>query len=90
MDSEIPEDLSHYNILILDLTTRATNCLRNGDIHTIGQLTGKTEAELLHRKGLGVDTLAHIKEKLANFGLALREAETPPAEAQPLAQITTT
>ena len=57
----------------LELTVRAENCLHAEDIHTIKELTDRTEVELLRIANLGKKTLKEIKEVLASRGLKLRD-----------------
>lgn len=70
---ENPED----SINNLELTVRAANCLHAENIHTITELTRKTEVELLRIANLGKKTLKEIKEVLAERGLKLRDYWEP-------------
>jgi DNA-directed RNA polymerase subunit alpha len=65
----------------LELTVRATNCLRGEHIQYIGDLVQKEEADLLKTPNLGKKSLNEIKEALGNHGLALgaRLASWPPS-----------
>ncbi len=56
----------------LKLSVRARKCLTKLNIHTIGELVRKTEAELLGCKNFGVTSLNEIKKALNEFGLSLR------------------
>ncbi|MFQ5455945.1 MAG: DNA-directed RNA polymerase subunit alpha [Nitrospirota bacterium] len=53
----------------LELSVRATNCLKNVDINTIGELVKKTENEMLRTKNFGRKSLNEIKEALLEMGL---------------------
>jgi DNA-directed RNA polymerase subunit alpha len=55
----------------LELTVRSSNCLKNANIRTIGELVVKTEAEMLKTKNFGRKSLNEIKEILAEMGLSL-------------------
>jgi DNA-directed RNA polymerase subunit alpha len=55
----------------LELSVRSYNCLKNANIRTLGELVGKTEAELLKSKNFGRKSLNEIKEVLADAGLRL-------------------
>ncbi|GAB4536916.1 MAG: DNA-directed RNA polymerase subunit alpha [Thermodesulfovibrionia bacterium] len=55
----------------LELSVRATNCLKNANISTIAELVQKTENELLRTKNFGRKSLEEIKEVLATMGLRL-------------------
>jgi DNA-directed RNA polymerase subunit alpha len=56
----------------VQLSVRARKCLQRLNIHTLGELSRKTEAELLGCKNFGVTSLNEIKKMMANFGLSLR------------------
>ncbi len=55
----------------LDLSARSRNCLRNEDIRTIGELTRKSEEEILTAYNLGRLSLEEIRNRLAERGLQL-------------------
>lgn len=53
----------------LELSVRASNCLKNADIRTIADLVQKTEHEMLRGKNFGRKSLNEIKEILVSMGL---------------------
>jgi DNA-directed RNA polymerase subunit alpha len=53
----------------LELTVRSFNCLKNAQIHTLGELVHKTEAELLRSRNFGRKSLNELRGALAEFGL---------------------
>jgi ribosomal protein L17 len=55
----------------LELSVRSANCLQNANIHLIGELVQKTEAEMLKTKNFGRKSLKEIKEILTDMGLSL-------------------
>ena len=55
----------------IELSVRAANCLNNANITTVGQLSMKTEAEMLKYRNFGKKSLNEIKEKLASLSLSL-------------------
>ncbi|MFO7561651.1 MAG: DNA-directed RNA polymerase subunit alpha [Enhygromyxa sp.] len=55
----------------LELSVRSANCLQNANIHYIGDLVQRTEAEMLKTKNFGRKSLKEIKEILAQMGLSL-------------------
>lgn len=55
----------------LELSVRSSNCLKNANIRTIGELTQKTEEEISKTRNFGKKSLQEIKEKLAEWGLKL-------------------
>ncbi|MBC7161194.1 DNA-directed RNA polymerase subunit alpha [Immundisolibacter sp.] len=65
----------------LELTVRSANCLKAENIHFIGDLIQRTEADLLRTPNLGKKSLNEIKEILARHGLSLgmRLEGWPPA-----------
>lgn len=75
----------------LELSVRSSNCLKNANIHLIGELVQKTEQEMLKTKNFGRKSLNEIKEILSEMGLHLgmRVDFSPPediaeAEEEPL------
>ncbi len=54
---------------------RARKCLQKLNIHSVGELTRTTEAELLGCKNFGVTSLNEIKKALSGLGLSLRNLE---------------
>ncbi len=55
----------------LELSVRSANCLKNANIHFIGDLVQKTEAEMLKTKNFGRKSLNEIKEIITEMGLSL-------------------
>jgi DNA-directed RNA polymerase subunit alpha len=55
----------------LELSVRASNCLKNAQIKTIAELVQKTEHEMLKTKNFGRKSLNEIKEVLHSMGLRL-------------------
>ncbi|GAB4030771.1 MAG: DNA-directed RNA polymerase subunit alpha [Elusimicrobiota bacterium] len=69
-DQELKE-LMESGVDIIELSSRAANCLKVANIQTIGELISKTENELLAVKNFGQKSLDEIKEKLEELGLSL-------------------
>jgi len=59
----------------IELSVRSRRCLSRLNIRTLGDLVTKTEAELLGCKNFGVTSLNEIKDRLGQFGLALRKLD---------------
>jgi len=57
----------------LQLSVRARKALALLNVHTIGDLAMKTEAELMGVKNFGMTSLLEIKQKLNEMGVNLRE-----------------
>ena len=55
----------------LELSVRSSNCLKNANIRTIGELTKKTEDDIAKTRNFGKKSLTEIKEKLLEWGLNL-------------------
>ena len=59
----------------LQLSVRARKCLAKLNVHTIGELTARTDAELLGCKNFGVTSLNEVKKALVDLGLSLRNLD---------------
>ncbi len=55
----------------LELSVRSSNCLKNANIHTIGELTRKTEDDITKTRNFGKKSLEEIKSKLEEHHLTL-------------------
>ena len=55
----------------LELSVRSSNCLKNANIKTIGELTRKTEDDITKTRNFGKKSLQEIKEKLKEWNLTL-------------------
>lgn len=55
----------------LELSVRASNCLKNASINTLGDLTQRTEDEIAKTRNFGKKSLQEIKEKLQEWELSL-------------------
>jgi len=54
----------------LDLSVRSYNCLKRYGINTIGELTEKTEEDMMKIRNLGKKSLKEIKDRLTEMGLS--------------------
>jgi DNA-directed RNA polymerase subunit alpha len=75
MDEGEDEGLLNKPVDDLQLTVRARKCLQKLNIRTIGELTRRTDAELLGCKNFGVTSLNEIKKAIGNLGLSLRSLD---------------
>ena len=64
----------------LDLTVRSYNCLKREGIHTVGELIGRSEQDLLDIRNFGAKSIDEVEVKLAGLGLALKGETAPAAE----------
>jgi DNA-directed RNA polymerase subunit alpha len=55
----------------LEISVRSSNCLKNANIKTIGELTRKTEDDIAKTRNFGKKSLQEIKEKLKEWNLSL-------------------
>lgn len=69
-DKEL-EDMLNQSVEIIELSQRASNCLKIANIKTIRELVSKSEEDLLAVKNFGQKSLDEIKEKLSEMGLEL-------------------
>jgi DNA-directed RNA polymerase subunit alpha len=68
--TELNENLFR-NVDELELSVRASNCLKTANIRTIADLVQKSEAELLKTKNFGKKSLNEIKTILGEMSLSL-------------------
>lgn len=59
----------------LDLSVRSYNCLKRANINTVGELTQKTEEEMMKVRNLGRKSLKEVIQKLNEIGLELKPSE---------------
>jgi carbon monoxide dehydrogenase subunit G len=59
----------------LQLPVRAYNSLRRAGIHTVGELSARTEDDLLAIENLGPQSVRDIKQRLAGLGYHLAERD---------------
>lgn len=62
-------EISDMPLSEIEMSVRASNCLRNTGIKTLGELTNKTESEMLSIRSLGRKTLRGLRRILDSFGL---------------------
>ena len=60
----------------LTLSVRSYNCLKRANINTVGELTQKTEEEMMKVKNLGRKSLKEVVQKLREIGLDLKNSST--------------
>lgn len=59
----------------VDLSVRSYNCLKRANIHTVEDLTKKTEEDMLKVRNLGRKSLDEVIAKLESYGLSLKKQE---------------
>lgn len=76
-DDDIDEDEERIRALLdtpveeLELSVRSSNCLKNANIRSIGDLTSRTEEDIAKTRNFGKKSLLEIKEKLKEWNLSL-------------------
>ena len=76
-DDEEDEDMRFIRQILatpveeLELSVRASNCLKNANINNLGDLTQRTEDEIAKTRNFGKKSLQEIKEKLHEWELSL-------------------
>lgn len=59
----------------LDLSVRAYNCLKRDGVHTLQDLTAKTETEMMKIRNLGKRSLKEVLDKVKEMGLKFRDED---------------
>ena len=59
----------------LDFSVRAYNCLKRANINTLGDLTEKTELEMMKIRNLGKKSLKEVIDKIKEMGLKFRDED---------------
>ena len=57
----------------LDFSVRAYNCLKRANINTLGDLTEKSELEMMKIRNLGKKSLKEVMDKIKDMGLKFRD-----------------
>jgi len=77
LDDDLDDENDHIRKVLntpveeLELSVRSSNCLKNANIKTIGELTRKTEDDIARTRNFGKKSLQEIKEKLKEWNLSL-------------------
>ena len=59
----------------LDFSVRAFNCLKRANINTLGDLTEKSELEMMKIRNLGKKSLKEVIDKIKDMGLRFRDED---------------
>jgi DNA-directed RNA polymerase subunit alpha len=70
-----PPEILSKSVQDLELSVRSRKALQRLNINTLGELTMRTEDELLGCKNFGQTSLNEIKQQLTSFGIGLRKLE---------------
>lgn len=71
-DDDKQQKVMEMTIEDLDLSVRSYNCLKRAGIHTVEDLTKKSEDDMLKVRNLGQKSLDEVIKKLEDLDLALR------------------
>lgn len=74
-DDEKAHKKLEMSIEDLDLSVRSYNCLKRAGIHTVQDLTKKTEEEMLKVRNLGKKSLDEVIKKIRDLGFDLRSKD---------------
>ncbi len=68
----------HYNMPVeqLNLSVRTMNCLRRGNITTVGEIVTRGEKGLMTLRNFGIKSLQELEERLSELGLTLKTADS--------------
>ena len=59
----------------LDFSVRAYNCLKRAGVNTLGDLTEKSELEMMKIRNLGKKSLKEVIDKIKDMGLKFRDED---------------
>lgn len=74
-DDEESSKVLEMSVEDLELSVRSYNCLKRAGIHTVKDLTQKTEDDMLKVRNLGKKSLEEVINKLHDLGFDLRNKE---------------
>ncbi len=74
--SDVPSEIYDKLVNDLELSVRSRKALQRLNIHSVADLTSRTEDELLGCKNFGHTSLNEIKQALSTLGLGLRKLDS--------------
>ena len=74
-DDDKAQKVMEMSVEDLDLSVRSYNCLKRANIHTVADLTRRTEDDMLKVRNLGRKSLEEVVKKLEELGLSLKGQE---------------
>lgn len=74
-DDDKAQKVLEMSVEDLDLSVRSYNCLKRANIHTVADLTRRTEDDMLKVRNLGRKSLEEVVKKLEDLGLSLKAQE---------------
>jgi DNA-directed RNA polymerase subunit alpha len=83
----IPQELYNMPVEQLNLSVRTMNCLRRGNLATVGEVINKGEKGLMTLRNFGIKSLQELDERLRELGLSIKPAaEEKTAEVAEVAE----
>ena len=74
-DDDKQQKVLEMSVEDLDVSVRSYNCLKRAGIHTVEDLTKKSEEDMLKVRNLGRKSLEEVINKLHDLGLDLRNKD---------------
>lgn len=74
-DDDKAQKVLEMSVEDLDLSVRSYHCLKRANIHTVADLTRRTEDDMLKVRNLGRKSLEEVVKKLEDLGLSLKAQE---------------
>lgn len=82
----IPDKIYNMPVEQLNLSVRTMNCLRRGNLATVGQVVSKGEKGLMTLRNFGIKSLQELEERLGELGLSLKSPDGEELDLEQLAQ----
>jgi DNA-directed RNA polymerase subunit alpha len=76
----ISEELFNMPVEQLNLSVRTMNCLRRGNIQTVGEVISRGEKGLMTLRNFGVKSFLELEERLGALGLTLKQSDEQQGE----------
>ncbi len=74
-EETVKEKVLEMSIEELDMSVRSFNCLKRAGIDTVGDLTNRTEEDMIKVRNLGKKSLEEVIQKLQSLGLSLKSSD---------------
>ena len=71
----ISQELYNMPVEQLNLSVRTMNCLRRGNITTVGEIVARGEKGLMTLRNFGIKSLQELDERLSELGLSLKSKD---------------
>jgi DNA-directed RNA polymerase subunit alpha len=71
ISQSIPSEIYNMPVEQLNLSVRTLNCLRRGNITTVGEVMTKGQKELMSLRNFGQKSMQELKERFEALGLTL-------------------